>query len=68
LNLNFTESERLLYEALIPEHAQGLFEALGDPRIYEHIGNAPPTSVGELAVELPQRSRARRLIAPVNAG
>jgi RimJ/RimL family protein N-acetyltransferase len=52
LSLNFAESERLLYEVLLPEHAQGLFEALGDPRIYEHIGNAPPASVTELAVRI----------------
>lgn len=40
---------RLLLEPLHPDHAHGLFDALADPRVYEHICDAPAESVPELA-------------------
>src|SRR6516225_4177871 len=46
---SLTETARLLLETLSPEHAHGLFEALADPRVYEHIHEAPAESVAALA-------------------
>jgi RimJ/RimL family protein N-acetyltransferase len=40
---------RLLLESILPEHAGGLFGLLADPRVYEYIDDAPPTTVAALA-------------------
>ncbi len=46
-----TGSLRLLYESLCADHAQGLFESLGDPRVYEHIGDVQSPNVDVLAAQ-----------------
>jgi ribosomal-protein-alanine N-acetyltransferase len=38
-------SQRLLLEPMTPAHAELLFGALSDPRIYEWISSSPPPSV-----------------------
>lgn len=53
-------SARLVYEPLGPQHAPGLFVALGDPRVWEHLpGVKPVRTVEELA-----RTFARRAAGP----
>jgi [ribosomal protein S5]-alanine N-acetyltransferase len=46
-------------EARCVAHAAELFEMLRDPQLYEHLDEAPPTSVNELAEKL-ARSEGRR--------
>jgi RimJ/RimL family protein N-acetyltransferase len=41
--------DRLLYEPLHPGHAEVLFEALGDARVYEYISEVPPANAAQLA-------------------
>jgi RimJ/RimL family protein N-acetyltransferase len=48
---SLAESPRLRLETLRPDHAQGLFDALADPRVYEHIRDAPPESVAALTAQ-----------------
>jgi RimJ/RimL family protein N-acetyltransferase len=43
------QSLRLDFEPLTAEHAQGLFAAMSDPAVYQHIDDHPPASVQELA-------------------
>jgi RimJ/RimL family protein N-acetyltransferase len=45
----FSDSSRLLFEPLRRDHATGLFEPLRDPRVWEHIGETPLTTVAALA-------------------
>jgi RimJ/RimL family protein N-acetyltransferase len=49
--ISLTESPRLLYEPLCADHAPGLFESLGDPRVYEHIGDVQSPNVAVLAAQ-----------------
>ncbi len=42
------ETERLLLEPLLPEHAKLLFEGLSDERLYSFIPSNPPESVEAL--------------------
>lgn len=54
-------SARLVYEPLGPQHAPGLFVALGDPRVWEHLpGTRLPGTVEDLA-----SSFARRAAGPL---
>jgi [ribosomal protein S5]-alanine N-acetyltransferase len=46
-------------EARSTAHAAELFDVLRDPQLYEHLDEAPPTSVNELAEKL-ARSEGRR--------
>ena len=43
------ETARLEFQPLRPRHAVGLFPALGDPRVSEHLHCEPPGSVELLA-------------------
>jgi ribosomal-protein-alanine N-acetyltransferase len=43
--LNNLETDRLILEPLLPEHASHLFSALSDARIYTFIPQNPPSSV-----------------------
>lgn len=43
------ETERLMLEPLLPEHAVEIASALGDPEIYRFIPQDPPTDVVALA-------------------
>jgi len=49
-------SLRLLYEPLYSDHAAGLFEALEDPRVYEHINDIPSPGVAQLAARFARMS------------
>lgn len=45
----FEGSSRLTFERLGTEHAEGLHQALCNQPTYEHLGEAPPQDVSELA-------------------
>lgn len=53
------DSARLEFEPLRADHAAGLFESLSDPRVHEHLGQRPPATVAELALQF-----ARKLAGP----
>jgi RimJ/RimL family protein N-acetyltransferase len=46
-----TESLRLWYESLGAEHAQGLFDSLDDPRVYNYSGDVRPPNAAVLAAQ-----------------
>jgi RimJ/RimL family protein N-acetyltransferase len=65
--MHFAHSDRLLLEPLGTEHANGLFEPLGHPLVWEHIEGMPAQTVAELAEQFlrmasPPRQQRERWI------
>ncbi len=52
-----SETDRTRIERQRPDHSEGLFAALRDPRIYKFLDDAPPKSLDEV------RNRVIRLMA-----
>jgi [ribosomal protein S5]-alanine N-acetyltransferase len=53
------ETERLLLEPLLPQHATLLFEGLADARLYRFIPRNPPESVEALETRYRKLSSRR---------